>query len=111
MIKWKLNKKTVLYLIIAFLWTWFAWISAYLLSHFNGNTLSTESTVFTLLKDFSVSNQFLPQLLFELAVYGPFIGFLVTGGRKNIINNPNSSKKLWPYNTYFTTICNTVNNP
>ena len=89
--------KTKLYLFIAFAWTWFFWITSYLLSQFQGSVLSTDYTVFKLWTETWGNDRFLPQLLFALAVYGPFIGFLVIGGFKRLKHKIFDSKQLWYY--------------
>jgi membrane protease YdiL (CAAX protease family) len=89
--------KTKLYLLIAFAWTWCFWIASYLISRSQGSHLATDYTVFSLWTDAWGSDRFLPQLLFALAVYGPFIGFLVTGGFKRLRHNADGSKHFWYY--------------
>lgn len=92
-----MSKKTKVYLAISFCWTWFGWITAYIISYLNGSVLSTDSTIFSLWTDVWGSIRFLPQMLFAFAVYGPFIGFIVTYGFKKLYSNKNSKKNLWHY--------------
>ena len=92
-----MNKKTKLFLIIAFSWTWFGWIAAYWISHINGSVLITDSTLFSLLTDTWGIDRFLPQILFAIAVYGPFIGFIFTTGFGNLRNYSGKIKSFWPY--------------
>ncbi|HSR04365.1 MAG TPA: CPBP family intramembrane glutamic endopeptidase, partial [Proteiniclasticum sp.] len=94
---WNMSKKTKVYLIIAFLWTWIGWIGAYWISNLNGDILETGSTVFSLWSDFYGSDRFLPQLIFTVAVYGPFIGFLVTSGFKKLGRSKKSKEQFWFY--------------
>lgn len=92
-----MKRKTILFLIISFVWTWCLWIASYLISRSQGSELSTDWTLFNLWTDGWGSGRFLPQLLFALAVYGPFIGFLVTGSFKSLRVNADGSKKFWHY--------------
>ena len=92
-----MKRRTKIYLLIAFAWTWCFWITSYLISRSQGSVLATDYTVFNLWTDVWGSNRFLPQLLFALAVYGPFIGFLVTSGFKRLRYNADGSRQLWYY--------------
>ncbi|MBN2796787.1 MAG: CPBP family intramembrane metalloprotease [Clostridia bacterium] len=79
-----MKKVTKIYLGIAFIWTWSGWILAGLISHMNGFDLNLESTIFNFWSETWGSNKFLPQLLFAFAVYGPFMGFILTTGFKKL---------------------------
>lgn len=92
-----MKRTTKIYLLIAFSWTWFFWITAYLISRIQGSSLSTDYTLFSLWTDDWGSERFLAQILFALAVYGPFIGFLATGGFKRLQSNADGSKQFWHY--------------
>lgn len=94
---WNVNRKTKVYLLIAFSWTWFGWITAYLMSRFNGDVLSVDSTIFSLWTDTWGSDRFLPQIIFAVAVYGPLVGFLATVGFKRLFKNGEGTKQLWHY--------------
>jgi len=93
-----MDKKTKLYLLIAFTWTWIGWIGAYLISNAQGMALSMDGTVFSLWTDAFGNARFWPQLMFTLAVYGPFIGFLaVSDSRKKIISGGRNPKPFVYY--------------
>jgi membrane protease YdiL (CAAX protease family) len=79
--------ETKKYLIIAFLWTWIAWIGAFILSSSLHLTLNTNLTFFNL---FSLVGEksFYPQLLFALGVYGPLIGYLFTQKQRVALKFP-----------------------
>lgn len=78
-----MSKKGIRFCIIAFVWTWVFWISAYLLSRQLGINLATDQTLFNMWKK-SSGNALLSQVLFALAVFGPLAGFLVTSGFRNL---------------------------
>jgi hypothetical protein len=90
-----MNKKTQLYLLVAFIWTWCGSIGAYLISRLQSVALSTDYTIFRLLAEARGGTRFLPQLVFSLAVYGPLIGFLVTGGIKISRVQAGGTKRFW----------------
>lgn len=92
-----MNRRTKAYLLIAFAWTWCLWVASYLISWYQDSELSTDYTLFNLFSDAWGGNRFLPQLLFALAVYGPFVGFLVVGAFTTLHYNAAGSKKFWPY--------------
>lgn len=92
-----MKRDTKLYLFIAFAWSWFFWIVAYVISRLQGSYLATDYTLFSLWTETWGSNRFLPQLLFSIAVYGPFIGFLATGRFKRLRYNVDGSKRFWHY--------------
>lgn len=91
----KLSKKTKIMLAIAFLWTWLGWMGAYAFSRYNGQTLSTEVTFIQLWTEIWGSKRFVQQLIFALAVYGPFVGFIMTTGFGKL--KQKSAKNLWHY--------------
>jgi len=68
-------KKTVRYLLIAFLWTWAFWIFASFLSASLNRPLVTNATIFALFSPTPDSGAFAPQLIFALGVFGPLIGY------------------------------------
>lgn len=70
-------KKTVRYILIAFLWTWTFWIFAYFLSASLNQPLVTNATFFALFNPSPESGAFAPQLIFALGVFGPLIGYLL----------------------------------
>ncbi|MFH5834984.1 CPBP family intramembrane glutamic endopeptidase [Proteiniclasticum sp. C24MP] len=94
---WSMNRKTKMYLIIAFAWTWIGWGGAYMLSERAGLVLSTESTLLTLFTKFLGTEAFAPQLIFALAVYGPFVGFLTVSGFRSLNGRADKRRNLWPY--------------
>jgi membrane protease YdiL (CAAX protease family) len=71
-----------LYLVIAFVWTWTGWIAGSLLARSRGLTIQTDDTIFSLFTGNPGDPQFLPQLIFTIAVYGPLVGFLAVVGWK-----------------------------
>lgn len=71
-----MNNRLFRYLLIAFGWTWGCWIGAMLLSASMGHVLSTDQTIFELVRSFTTSEAVLPQVLFALGVYGPLLGYL-----------------------------------
>ena len=93
----KMNKKTKMYLFIAFVWTWFGWITAYLISYTTNEVLVTDGTIFSLLASGSLNKSIMIQLLFMIAVYGPFIGFIFTQGFSSLTKKKNKLKHLWSY--------------
>ncbi len=94
---WSINKRTKLFLLTAFAWTWVGWIAAYFISNLRGSILSVDYTVFNLWTESWGTDRFFPQLLFALAVYGPFIGFLVVGGFGGLVKRKNNAPQLWHY--------------
>ncbi len=82
---WKMNNKTKLYLLTAFTWTWFGWIAAYVISYLSNEVLVIDGTIFTLFTSGSINKTIMIQLLFMIAVYGPFVGFMMTNGFSNLI--------------------------
>ena len=94
---WKMNNKTKLYLLIAFTWTWFGWIAAYVISYLSNEVLVIDGTIFTLFTSGPINKTIMIQLLFMIAVYGPFVGFMMTNGFSNLIKKKNSLKHLWLY--------------
>lgn len=92
-----MDKKTKLYLFIAFAWTWCGWIMSYWISHLQGGTLSMDGTIFTLWTESWGSQSFLPQFVFALSVYGPLIGFLVVGDLARLRFNAEGSRRLGYY--------------
>lgn len=71
-----MNNRIFRYLLIAIGWTWGCWIGAMLLSASMGHVLSTDQTIFELVRSFTTSEAVLPQVLFALGVYGPLLGYL-----------------------------------
>lgn len=90
-----MKKSVVIYLAVAFLWTWICWIGAFLLADFGGFVLDTGSSVFTLFSQFRQPNILMVQLLFALGVYGPILGYFIAGGQKQPRYKKNSTSKLW----------------
>lgn len=74
-----MKQNPLIYLIVAFTWTWSCWIGAYFVSLASGHSLVTGGTLFDLIAQFPADKGWLPQLLFALGVYGPLIGFLLVG--------------------------------
>lgn len=73
------NKTNIIkYLIISFGWTWGLWITGLCVALIYNKTLATDMTVFDLLTlTDGGEHNLIAQLLFALAVFGPFIGYLV----------------------------------
>lgn len=73
------NKTNIIkYLIISFGWTWGLWIMGLCVALIYNKTLATDMTVFDLLTlTDGGEHNLIAQLLFALAVFGPFIGYLV----------------------------------
>lgn len=88
-----MKNKTVIYLVSTFIWTWICWIGAYVLSQSSGYNLQTDINIFDLFAGFSHPDKFFVQLIFFLGVFGPLIGFIVTGSYKNLKLFPKFNKK------------------
>ena len=88
-----MKNKTVIYLVSTFIWTWSCWISAYVLTQSFGYNLQTDINIFDLFAGFSHPNELFVQLIFFLGVFGPLIGFIVTGSCKNLKLFPKFNKK------------------
>ena len=90
-----MKKSVVIYLAVAFLWTWICWIGAFILADFWGFVLDTGSSIFNLFSLTKQSNVLMVQLLFALAVYGPILGYFIAGGQKQPKCKKNSTSKFW----------------
>lgn len=82
-----MNKKIYSYLGLAFGWTWAFWIGSYVLSMNAGIKLATDLSIFQV---FSLVGQpsFVYQLGFALGVFGPLLGYIFSGQRRQWFGKP-----------------------
>lgn len=85
--------RTVVYLAIAFGWTWALWIGGWWLGLAQQNPISTSGTIFSLAGR-AGSPGFLPQLMFDLAVFGPLLGYLAAGQYRPVWGRPTRQSVL-----------------
>jgi membrane protease YdiL (CAAX protease family) len=67
--------RTALYLTISFGWTWALWLGGWALGQARQAPIDTGGTLFDL-ATMAGSAAFLPQLMFDVAVFGPLLGYL-----------------------------------
>ena len=89
------KKNLIIYLSVAFLWTWVCWITAFLLADLGDFPLDTGSSIFDLFRIYSEKNRFMIQLLFAVAVYGPILGYFLAGGLGLQKKNTKKASKNW----------------
>ena len=90
-----MKKSVIIYLSVAFLWTWICWIGAFLLADSGGFVLDTGSSIFTLFSQFKQINILMVQILFALGVYGPILGYFIAGGYKQLKTVKNDTLSVW----------------
>lgn len=81
------RRKTVIYLTISFAWTWVLWLGGWLLGQARQAPIDTGGMRF----DFTAaadSPSFLPQVLFNLAVFGPLLGYLAARRYRPVWGRP-----------------------
>ncbi|MHB1152386.1 MAG: CPBP family intramembrane glutamic endopeptidase [Eubacteriales bacterium] len=91
-----MKRKTAIYLIISFGWTWTCWIGAFIISRMTDYTLITDATIFETLGYSSGRIGLLPQVLFALGVYGPMIGCFAVKREKSLFK----LSRLYKYTAY-----------
>ena len=79
--------RTVIYLAISFGWTWALWLGGWALGQGRQAPISTGGTLFDLTA-MAGSPAFLPQLLFNLAVFGPLLGYLAARRYRPVWGRP-----------------------
>ena len=77
----------MIYLTISFGWTWALWLGGWMLGQARQAPIDTGGTVFDLPTAYG-SPAFLPQLLFDLAVFGPLLGYLVARRYRPVWGRP-----------------------
>ena len=77
----------MIYLTISFAWTWALWLGGWLLGQARQASVDTGGTLFGLTTA-AGSPTFLPQLLFDLAVFGPLLGYLAAGRYRPVWGQP-----------------------
>ena len=79
--------RTASYLAISFAWTWALWLGGWMLGQARQTPIDTGGTVFDLAKA-ADSPAFLPQVLFDLAVFGPLLGYLAARRYRPVWGHP-----------------------
>lgn len=79
--------RTVIYLTISFAWTWALWLGGWILGQARQAPINTGGTLFDLTTA-AGSPAFLPQLLFDLAVFGPLLGYLAARRYRPVWGHP-----------------------
>lgn len=81
------RRRTGRYLVISFGWTWALWIGGWWLGLAQHTPISTSGTVFNLVGQAGLPG-FVPQLLFDFAVFGPLLGYLAARRYRPIWGRP-----------------------
>lgn len=81
------RRRTVIYLTISFGWTWALWLGGWLLGQARQAPINTGGTLFDL-PTAAGSPAFLPRLLFDLAVFGPLLGYLAARRYRPVWGRP-----------------------
>lgn len=79
--------RTVIYLTVSFAWTWALWVGGWILGQACQAPINTGGTLLDLTTA-AGSPAFLPQLLFDLAVFGPLLGYLAARRYRPVWGHP-----------------------
>ena len=79
--------RTVIYLTLSFTWTWALWLGGWTLGQARQAPINTGGTLFDLTTA-AGSPAFLPQMLFDLAVFGPLLGYLAARRYRPVWGKP-----------------------
>jgi membrane protease YdiL (CAAX protease family) len=79
--------RTALYLTISFGWTWALWLGGWALGQARQAPIDTGGTLFDL-ATMAGSPAFLPQLMFDVAVFGPLLGYLAARRYRPVWGRP-----------------------
>lgn len=82
--------RTVIYLAVSFGWTWALWIGGWWLGVAQQAPISSTGTIFDLAGSFG-SPGFVAQLLFDVGVFGPLLGYLVVRQYRPVWGRPTAS--------------------